>query len=328
MFQILSLSGGGFLGLYTAIVLAELESISGQPLADRFDLIAGTSVGGILGVAVAARIPMSTVVAAIEENGHQIFSDRPVPQGRFRKKIELGRNALSAKYSSTKLRDVIVGLVGEHSTMNDLHQRLIVPTINLTKGSPQLFKTPHHETIQRDGRLALVDVALATSAAPTFFPLHAISGELFADGGLFANSPDQQALHEAEHFLKRDVAEVRMVSVGTTTSQFSISNAINPDMGWIDWMSDQRLPKVMIAAQQLIADAVMKHRLGANYLRIDRQQSAEQERFLALDVATRAAVLDLRALAEASIRENINSPLLKSAMAHNAPQQKFGVANG
>ncbi|WP_287304595.1 CBASS cGAMP-activated phospholipase [Mesorhizobium sp.] len=328
MFQILSLSGGGFLGLYTAIVLAELEEVSGQPLADRFDLIAGTSVGGILGIAVAARVPMSKVVAAFEEHGHEIFSDRPVPQGRFRQKLELRRNALGAKYRPAKLREVIVDLVGEHSKMQDLSQRLIVPAVNLTKGSPQLFKTPHHETILRDGRLALLDVALATSAAPTFFPVHAISGELFADGGLFANSPDQQALHEAEHFLGQDAATVKMVSVGTTTSQFSISNATSPNMGWIDWMSDQRLPKVMIAAQQIIADAVMKHRLGGNYLRIDRQQSAEQERFLALDVANRAAVLDLRALAEASIRENINSPLLKSAMAHNAPQQKFGGTNG
>ena len=54
-FRILSLAGGGYLGLYTACVLAELEARAGEPLARRFDLIAGTSVGGILAIGLAIR---------------------------------------------------------------------------------------------------------------------------------------------------------------------------------------------------------------------------------------------------------------------------------
>src|SRR5262249_33903737 len=152
-------------------------------------------------------------------------------------------------------------------------------------GSPQVFKTDHHPTFVRDWRLPLVDVALATSAAPTFFPLHRIGSELFADGGLYANSPDQLALHQAEHFLEQELADISLLSIGTTTSKFSFSNAASTDLGWIGWMENQRLPRVMIAAQQLNADFMLGHRLKDRYLRIDHDQSPEQERQLALDSA-------------------------------------------
>ena len=64
--------------------------------------------------------------------------------------------------------------------------------------------------------MAIVDAALATSAAPTFFPVHRIKGELFADGGLYANAPDQLALHEAEYFLEVGLPDIAMLSIGTT----------------------------------------------------------------------------------------------------------------
>src|SRR5512141_400111 len=72
-FRILSLAGGGYLGMYTACVLAELEERAGEPLARRFDLIAGTSVGGILAIALGFEMPMQTVKDLFLEQGTKIF---------------------------------------------------------------------------------------------------------------------------------------------------------------------------------------------------------------------------------------------------------------
>src|SRR5258707_15736584 len=72
-FQILCISGGGYRGLYTAALLEELEKRAGKPLAQVFDLIAGTSIGGVLGIGLAAQIPAATFRKTFEENGATNF---------------------------------------------------------------------------------------------------------------------------------------------------------------------------------------------------------------------------------------------------------------
>lgn len=322
-FQILSLSGGGFLGLYTAAVLASLEERSGQPLAQRFDLIAGTSIGGIIALGLAAQTPASQILASMEKNGPDIFSERPPPQTFAGKALNLMSNALGSKYESAPLRKIISEIADDDLKIGDLKSRVIVPAVNLTKGRPQVFKTAHHPTFERDHRLSVVDVALATSAAPTYLPLHSISGELFADGGLYANAPDLLALHEAEHFLDQQRSEIHILSIGTTTSSFSFSNSIDRRMGWLNWLTDERLPSVMIATQQMNSDAMLKHVLGERYLRIDHLQSREQERFLGLDVASPGAIGDLKGLAEASVRDHLPNPILKAMLHHQASEPIF-----
>ena len=322
-FQILSLSGGGFLGLYTVSVLAAIEETIGGPIADRFDLIAGTSVGGIIGLGIAARVPAAKIRDAFIKEGPTIFSPLPPPQSWLWKKMALKANATKAKYPSANLRATIEKLVGKRKTIGDLQHRVIIPAINLTKGGPQVFKTDHHPTFVRDWKLLVADVALATSAAPTFFPLHKIGNELFADGGLYANSPDELALHEALHFLNQPIEQVRMLSIGTTTSKFSFSNSGTTNLGWMGWMDNQRLPRVMISAQQLNADHILGHRLGPRYLRIDHDQSPEQEQSLALDVASPGAICDLGALAESSVRAHLGRPILPDMLKHQAATPTF-----
>ena len=311
------------MGLYSAAVLAALEEQSGEPLHRRFDLIAGTSIGGIIALGISVGKPMTDIVDAFRENGSNVFSADPVPAGGFQTKWALRKNALKAKHASENLRKVIVDIVGEETLIGDLKQRTIIPAVNLTKGSPQVFKTSHHATFVRDWQLPVVDVALATSAAPTFFPIHKIGGEMFADGGLYANSPDEIALHEAEHFLDQNTEDVHILSIGTTTSKFSFSGTVNTNLGWVGWMGGQKLPNVMIGAQQMNSDFVLRHKLGDRYLRIDQEQSAEQSKHLALDVATPEAIGDLIGLAEASVREHLPNPLLKAFLAHSAPEQDF-----
>jgi patatin-like phospholipase/acyl hydrolase len=75
-FQVLALSGGGYRGLYTAKILADLEEDIGGPIARRFDLIAGTSIGGILALAIAMEIPAEQMVKLFEQHGQEIFRRR------------------------------------------------------------------------------------------------------------------------------------------------------------------------------------------------------------------------------------------------------------
>jgi uncharacterized protein len=327
-FQILSLSGGGFLGLYTACVLAELEVQARKPLGECFDLIAGTSIGGIIALGLAKGSSAASIRDAFINNGPSIFSTKRPPQSTLGKRLALLDNATSAKYCTCVLRSTVEGIVGKDTKIGHLPHRVMIPTVNLTKGSPQVFKTDHHPTFQRDWKVPIVDVALATSAAPTFFPLHRIGGELFVDGALYANSPDDLALHEAEHFLEQARSDISMLSIGTTTAKFSFSNSSETNLGWMGWMDNQRLPRVMIASQQLNAEYMIRHRLKDKYLRIDHQQSPEQERYLALDVASSGAIADLKALAESSVRDALGKTNLPALLQHVAARPTFYNRNG
>ena len=317
-FQILSLSGGGYLGLFTAALLEKLEEASKEPLIRRFDLIAGTSVGGLLALGLAAGKPAGDLRAAFEARGEAIFSSRPKPRGWLQERRDLARSLRSAKYHPHALASAIDEMVGAEVRMADLGARVVVPAVNLTKGAPQVFKTPHHPDFVRDPRLRVRDVALATSAAPTFFPIHEIDGELFADGGLFANAPDALAVHEAEHFLRADVGTVHVLSLGTTSTSFSMARETGLNLGALGWLRGQRLPSVMIASQQKVAEAMLGHRLGDRYVRLDHGQSAEQQNSLALDVAAPHARKDLVGLAEGCARRALADPRIKDMLRHKA----------
>jgi uncharacterized protein len=186
-FHILSLSGGGYFGLYTISVLAGIEEASGKPLARSFELLAGTSVGGIIALGLAAEVPAAEIKTAFERNGTAIFSERPVPTSWWGAARDLARYVAKPKYQSDALRQTIAGLIGAETCIGDLKHPVIVPAVNLTKGRPQVFKTPHHPDFRTDLYLRVVDIALATSAAPTYFPVAEISDALYADGGLYAN---------------------------------------------------------------------------------------------------------------------------------------------
>jgi len=322
-FHILSLSGGGYFGLYSVSVLAAIEEAAGCPLARKFDLLAGTSVGGIIALGLAAEVSAAEIKSAFERNGTEIFSARPGPMSWWGTVRDLARFVGKPKYQPDALRRTIAGLVGEETRIGHLRHPVLVPAVNLTKGRPQVFKTPHDVAFRTDLHLKVVDVALATAAAPTYFPVAEIGDSLYADGGLYANSPDLLALHEAQHFFGQFQSAVRLLSIGTTTSQFSFAHAHGRQLGWFGWWREQRLVNVIIASQQHAVDYMMRHRLGERYLRLDANQSKEQERHLALDVATEPSQKTIRGLAAATVQSHINDPRLRAFLAHTARTPVF-----
>lgn len=325
-FQALTLTGGGFRGLFSAQALQCVEEHINEPIGRHFDISCGTSIGGIIALAVAFEIPMKKVVDVFTEHGPYIFPpDNQQPKGKFMLSCDLYNHRNKPRYSSMSLRQAITSLIPEDAILGDALHPVAIPAVNVTEGRPQVFKTKHMKDWHRDWKIKVVDVALATSAAPTFFELAEVSGSLYSDGGLFANAPDLIAFHEAEYFFQVPTEAIRILSVGTTTQSYSISFKDGKQFGISDWMKEARLYSVMISSQQQFVDQLMRHRLGDCYLRIDKEPSQEQSSDLGLDIATPDAIKTLKALARKATTDLIGNKL-DNYLAHT-PQLKLSDKN-
>lgn len=297
-FRILSLAGGGYLGLYTAWVLAGLEARAGEPLARRFDLIAGTSVGGLLALALAFEVPVAVVVTLFRERGSEIFSARGLPTSRVGRLIDLTRAVLGPKYSGDALRKALTEIF-DGRRLADAKHNLVVPAVNVSLSQTKVFKTPHVDASAGDERVLAVDVAMATSAAPAYFPSVKVGRHLYADGGIFAVAPDQVALHEAEHFMGVPPERVEMLSIGTATAGYKPADGVDADDGAVGWLSDGRLILTTVAVQQQHVESMLEDRLGPRYQRLDAEWPAEAG--LGIDIATPEAADTLVRMAERTL---------------------------
>ncbi|WP_312255911.1 CBASS cGAMP-activated phospholipase [Stutzerimonas nitrititolerans] len=311
-FQILALSGGGFRGLYTAKILADIEDQIGAPIASKFDLIAGTSIGGILALAVALEIPAQKMVDLFERHGEEIFKPRFNLFGTL-------RSAYSPEPLKRLLQDE--SLFGQQSIGKCKHP-VIVPAINYSRGEPQLFKTPHHPDFIRDHKFALVDVALATSAAPMYFPRHTFNNNQYVDGGLYANAPGQLAVHEAQQFMGRSIESIYVLAVGTMSSKFTANPGRNRAGGTLDWgglhpaKTPERLFGVSISVLETLTHKVLGHQLADRYIHIDDALTDQVSKAVALD---KADVFAREALAGAGSERSkafLGSPESKPFLAH------------
>jgi len=156
-FQILSLIGGGIRGAFITSFLKTLEDKLGKPIADSFDLIAGTSTGGIVAAGLAAGLSADELQKFYENYGAKIFTPRPPykPPGvsklvystanKFLQK-KLGSDLshfFRSRYCPDALYESFGEGFGERTIGSIQHTRLIVPTVNLTKGTPHVFRTAH-----------------------------------------------------------------------------------------------------------------------------------------------------------------------------------------
>lgn len=299
--RVLALSGGGFLGLYSAKVLDGLEQRAGEPLGRRFDLIAGTSIGGLLALALAYEVPMSQLVTLFEKQGPTVFSSRALPTGAVSRLIDMSRSVFGPKYSGEALRNALQAALGD-VRLSEARHRVVVTAVDVNRCRTKIFKTPHALTSRGDEKVRAVDVAMATCAAPAYFPAVRVGRRLYADGGLYAVAPDQVALHEMEHFLRIDMNRVSMLSVGTATLHYKPEEGVTDDAGAVEWMSRGRLILTLISVQQQHAQAMVEDRLGeARYLRLDARWP--QDAGLGIDVATPKAASVLTGLARQTLAD-------------------------
>ncbi|XZE20308.1 CBASS cGAMP-activated phospholipase [Pirellulaceae bacterium SH449] len=210
-FQILSLDGGGIKGLYSAALLAKLEeNLGGISVTEHFDLITGTSTGGIIALGLGLGLRPREIVQFYVAEGPKIFKKKPLWTSL--------RSYTRSKYPQEPLK-LALQKYFEDKLIVDSSKRLVIPSYNLAKDEVYIFKTPHHPRLTTDGKVPMWKVALATSAAPTYFPCcEHVDGMRLVDGGLWANNPTMVGIVEAVSLLKKPLEAISTLSLGTTNS--------------------------------------------------------------------------------------------------------------
>lgn len=205
--RVLAIDGGGIRGLIPALVLTELERRSGRRVFELFDLIAGTSTGGILACALCApdALPASQLVALYEEEGPRIF-DRSLFQ-----RVRSGEGLLDEKYDSEALDRALQRFLAD-KRLSEAKPDLLVPAYDTAAPGPYFFKSRKARESPEDD-FALSEVARATSAAPTYFEPSPLGKRALVDGGVFAVNPAMCAF--ADVLRHRPGEEIVLLSLGT-----------------------------------------------------------------------------------------------------------------
>ena len=289
--RVLSLSGGGYRGLFTAAVVKGLEArlsadpCKPTPFGQHFDLIAGTSIGGILATALSCGVTGAALQALLQGSGSTIF-----PRMRLRKL--LGR----APYQPQHLRDAIQTLLpgADRQLLGEHLPALLLTSVNWTTSRLHLLGSrPTRSQRDRLG-LTLMDAMLATSAAPAHFPVHAFQHHRFVDGGLAANAPDLHALQCARQM--HPGADIHMLSIGTANPLHGRDPSAVPGRGLM-WAAP--VIELVTNAQEMLAVQECAAQMGSNrYLRLNVPPSGAQQKQMDFDVANPASTDLLLSLAD------------------------------
>lgn len=329
-FRVLSLDGGGVRGIYTASLLQQLalrisrftgnDAVNRLDLGARFNLIVGTSTGSIVGAALAAGVPLEDVVELYRTRSKYIFhSPQPIQRGGCFDKLRVGAWALwhgrQAANQPGALSKALQSVLGEE-TMEQLYLRrgiaLCVPTVDATTNRAWIFKTPHNQRLTRDNAYRLVDVCLASAAAPIYFPIHGVNDpdgggqkHWFVDGGLWANNPVLVALVEALEVAPSD-ARIEVLSVGTGGAPKSnLLTARQANRGTFGWKGGVDIVSMSLESQATVT-AYLAKQLAASTGRVtlhrlqDSPVAPEEAGYLGLDTGTEEAIAHMEKRASRS----------------------------
>ena len=254
-FQVLSIDGGGIKGLYSALLLAHIEEQYDCRIADHFHLLSGTSTGGLIALALSLEIPARDIAQFYIDKKDLIFPQRNGLQAKVRHYVRNG------KYTQDGLRQALREVFGSRK-LRDSKTFLCVPSFDLTKGQPWIFKYDHEKLAGRDNKTPYVDVALATSAAPTFFPIVEIDahdGHRFIDGGVYANNPSAIAVTEAlDYFVGpgKPYGRLALLSVPSIEEKHGRPPGGKNALSAWDWKATLTQP--FMAGQAFVTDFMLK----------------------------------------------------------------------
>jgi len=264
MYRILSLDGGGLRGVLTAKLLERLETAHPGFLS-QVDLFAGTSTGGVLALGLALGLSPTDMGQLYREAADKVFADSTWDDIR-----DLGK-LRGADYSNQPLRQAILERIGE-VTLGDLPKRVLISSFQVdnnprTPGALRTWKPKFFHNFpgpDSDAGEKVVDVALRTSAAPTYFPIY----QGYVDGGVVVNNPSMCALAQAlqPETGGQKLREVALLSIGTGASSKYLPHQ-DADWGLAQWAP--HLVSMTIEGGVGVADYQCRQMLGRRYLRIN-----------------------------------------------------------
>jgi len=273
--KVLTIDGGGIRGIIPAIILAEIQKRITLELFQVFDLIAGTSTGGIIALGIGTKCNGGRPYSPAElldlyvKNGPAIFK---------KNLLTPERQVVLPKYSPDALESVLEQFFKDVEFSTALTP-LLISSYDLQGQIPFFFKS-HRIAADPTFNWKLTEIARATSAAPTFFsPLHVTRGDkdyALVDGGVFVNNPSMAAYAEARS-LYPEATEVMIVSVGTGDRQDQITYSAAKDWGLLGW-SRQIVPVLMDSVSEAV-DYEVRSIPGCTYYRLqvpDLQEASSE----------------------------------------------------
>jgi uncharacterized protein len=313
-FRVLALDGGGMRGLYTAEILDWLsrffasEPVVAPDVGRAFDLIVGTSTGGILASALCAGASIKEVVDIYREQGRSIFKhslpSSPATLGRF-----AATHLFEPVNDGEGLRTALTSVFGD-MTVGEVYARrgiaLCLQSTDMSLHFPVVIRSGHIPGDDRDSSTTLVDACMATAAAPILFPPArvTVAGEarVMADGSLWANSPIIPATSEALQLCGD--RPIQVVSVGTCPPPMGNFAAREAKWGLFRWGFGFRIVQALMDAQ-INAAITQFNDLGA-HLRVPVSlvrlsgdpQPAEYQRYISFDRADENAIDAISELAQ------------------------------
>jgi patatin-like phospholipase/acyl hydrolase len=264
-YRVLSLDGGGIRGLITVILMQRLNQEPGlENWLNGVDLIAGTSTGGLLALAIAKGLDLQVIRDLYEKKGAEVFDDSWLDDV-----LDLG-TIIGAQYDDKNLKRELRKILGS-TTLGELSKHVLITTFDLDNEAPdpslRTWKPKLFHNLPGEGNddsWLAYEVGLYTSAAPTYFPT--IDG--FIDGGVYATNPSMCALaqtQDSRNALQPPLADVILLSLGTGTSLTYITGK-NLDWGYAQWAKP--LVNLMLDGVGGIADYQCKQILGSRYCRL------------------------------------------------------------
>ncbi|MDD2492119.1 MAG: patatin-like phospholipase family protein [Bacteroidales bacterium] len=293
MKKILTIDGGGIRGVIPAAILANLEerlrNSSGNRelrLADCFDLLSGTSTGGILSILYLSpkRYSGAQILEFYRELGPKLFHKS------FSYKLASGFGLFSSRYKEDALYDFAKRILGD-ATISEVAKDCLITSYEMTSRKALLFTKSDTRKYGSMADYKLCDIVRATSAAPTYFPparVYPRSSELLkadgvsednipfrnlVDGGIYANNPSMCALVEAiKLWPDESLKSLMMVSAGTGKAERSYPYERVRKFGYIGWLSpilDIMLSSVAETVDYQVRQVCKSIGCPKNYIRIE-----------------------------------------------------------
>jgi len=324
MIKILTIDGGGIRGILPGQLLTRLESLlkekSGDEnakIGDYFDMIAGTSTGGILTAFLLcpddngkAKYTAKEAVATYLDKGDEIFHNT------IRNKIRTAGGVLDEKYKANNLEEILKEKLGENLWLSQLIKPCLVTSYDIENRRATFFNKFDADKSDRYDFKAW-EVCRATSAAPTYFETALIKnkeGEKFSmiDGGVFANNPALCAYVEARQHFKNDLGnhisakDIFMVSLGTGSVEKPYMYDKAKNWGLAQWVKP--LVDIMMAGSAETIDFQLKHifeseDVSDQYVRIEPNMGASD---VDMDNASKENLQALKLAGESSANTNMD----------------------
>lgn len=256
-FNILTFDGGGIRGLLSLNILKRIQDHYPSFL-DKVSLLGGTSTGSFIALGLAYGLSIEQIMYMYDfENSSYIFS-KSYPE------------ILRSKYDNTRLKEILLQVFPKDLKLKDLNRYVMIPTFYIgDENNP--WKAIFYSNLpsSQNADALVIDVALASSAAPIFFPIY----KNHIDGGIVANDPSLACLiHILNDGINQNLSEVKLASIGTGYAYTSIKSN-NPNWSAIDWVVGKNpshpIISVILEGNSQMSKTFTSKLLNDNYIRIN-----------------------------------------------------------